>query len=328
MSTFDRILPTNLTDERALEENPWFADMLSLWKPAGDLLTSNPASTSEACAQSLTEEKPKHLRLANRSGKSVAKIDSLRDGKLRAHIHGKYVHGDGFREQAYATLTNDGVLTRRLSAAAPYMGSSQLSAWIDNVNGRYLGDEKMFVDLVVARNHDIIDLEMALPAYLTDPKERVSPRMDLVALEPAGDRWRIVFWEAKLVNDSRLRCRGEDVMPEVVTQLDRYTTWLQYDNHSDLVAKAYQGACRLLVKLNQVAKRVNPQIADLGPGIVAASAADAPPLLVDDKPRLLIDARSRNPSFTQNGHRDKLLHNGRFVQMVHGPDQMTLEAGH
>ena len=76
-----------------------------------------------------------------------------------------------------------------------------------------------------------------------------------------------------------------------------------------------------------LAKRVNPAIEELGPGIVAAAAADAMPLLVDDKPRLLIDARDPNPTFTDNKHLQKLrdaphkIH----VQMVSGPNNMALD---
>ena len=150
--------------------------------------------------------------------------------------------------------------------------------------------------------------------------------MDLVALEPVGDRWRIVFWEAKLVNDARARCRGDDVPPEVVDQLKRYTTWLGHDKHLELVACAYQNACRLLVGFHRLAKHVNPGIEDLGPGIVAAAAEGAPPLIVDCKPRLLIDNRNGSFAFVQNGHLQKLRgapHNI-HVQMVSGPDDMAL----
>ena len=181
------------------------------------------------------------------------------------------------------------------------------------------------MDLVVARNPDTIDLEMALPAYSPDRKERKAPRMDLVALEPAGDRWQIVFWEAKLVDDARARCRGVDASPKVVDQLKQYTRWLRHDNHRELVAAAYQNVCRLLVEFRRLANWVSPKIEELGRGIIAVAAVDAPSLIVDDEPRLLIDGRTRNLAFTENGHLDKLRNTGLHVQMVHCPDQMTLE---
>ena len=103
------------------------------------------------------------------------------------------------------------------------------------------------------------------------------------------------------------------------------------DRRCTRIACAYQNACRLLVAFRGLAKRVNPEIEELGPGIIAAAAPDAPLLLVDDEPRLLIDDRTRDDrtrslAFTTNGHLDKLRNKGLHVQMVHSLNQMTLEA--
>jgi hypothetical protein len=189
---------------------------------------------------------------------------------------------------------------------------------------------KGFIDQVVAPNPDIIDLEMGLPAYSEIPKEQHAPRMDLVGLEPVGDRWRIVFWEAKLLNDGRARCRGED-QPKLIKQLKDYTDWLAYTDHSknhrNLVAQAYQRTCCLLVELRAIAKRFRPDIEELGLGIREVAASDARSLLIDDKPRVLIDDRTMNVAFTKNGHLKKLREIcGLQVQMVHDLDQMTLHA--
>jgi hypothetical protein len=178
--------------------------------------------------------------------------------------------------------------------------------------------------LVVARNPNVIDLEMALPAYSEIPKERRAPRMDLVGIEPVGDHWRVVFWEAKLVDDGRARCRGED-SPKLIGQLRDYTDWLAYKDHRNLVAQAYQRTCRLLLDLHHIAKRLRPDIEDLGCGIREVAAPYAPPLLIDHKPRLLIDDREINVAFTKNGHLRKLRQTYHLhVQLVQGRDQMTL----
>jgi hypothetical protein len=116
----------------------------------------------------------------------------------------------------------------------PYNGAARLRGWISNAD-THAGKEKCFVDLVIARNPNVIDLEMALPAYSEIPKGRRAPRMDLVGIEPAGDHWRVVFWEAKLVDDGRARCRGED-SPKLIVQLRDYTDWLAYKDHRNLVA--------------------------------------------------------------------------------------------
>ena len=61
----------------------------------------------------------------------------------------------------------------------------------------------------------------------------------------------------------------------------------------------------MLVDLHKVASRVRP-IEELGPGIRAVAAEGAPPLLIDDKPRLLIDNLSHDIAFKGNGHLAKL----------------------
>ena len=331
MSTFARTFAIDKIKDQVLEQSPWFTDMLLYWRPAGDALHRDMTEAHKVVSSGgMQEEDPKRLRLAirdgylnfYRGGQSVGEVRFGKGGGLQARIHNKYVYGEKGGGQAYIRLTSEGLFDQKTGRPREYDSLAQLRGWVANANG-YIGKEKRFVDLVVARNPDTIDLEMALPAYSLDPKERTAPRMDLVALEPAGDRWRIVFWEAKLVDDSRARCRGDND-PEVVKQLAQYTDWLNHANHRELVASAYQNACRLLVGFHGIAKRINSTIEELGPGIVAAAAAEAPPPLVDDKPRLLIDNRQDNVTFKKNGHLEKLYRTGLHVQMVQWQDQMTL----
>jgi hypothetical protein len=127
-----------------------------------------------------------------------------------------------------------------------------------------------------------------------------------------------------LVDDGRARCRGENP-PKLIGQLRAYTDWLAYKDHRNLVAQAYQRTCRLLIALHSIAKRFHPDIEELGYGIREVAAPYAPPLLIDDKPRLLIDDRDINVAFTNNGHLKKLIETYHLhVQLVQGRDQMTL----
>jgi hypothetical protein len=48
---------------------------------------------------------------------------------------------------------------------------------MDLASPKVWGDEKRFVDLTMAQNRNVIDLEMGLPAYA---KGQNAPRMDLV----------------------------------------------------------------------------------------------------------------------------------------------------
>jgi hypothetical protein len=313
MTVFGRSFPVERLSDPVLKENVWLCDLLGRWHPAGNSI-----------GERVEQESEEHLRLAirngylnfYRAGQSVAKVEFHR-GKLQAEIHKKYVYGDDCGEQGYVKLTSDGFPEYGTGLPIPY-DVARLRKWISGAHC-HGGAEKRFVDLVVGRNPNIVNFEMGLPAY---SEARTAPRMDLVGLEPVDDRWRIVFWEAKLVEDGRARSRGE---PRVIRQLTDYTQWLGHGNHRDLVAEAYQRACRLLVDLHAVAKRYRSDIEELGRGIREVAARDAPPLSIDDKPRLLIDDRSRNIAFTKNGHLCKLLNTGLQVQIVQGEGQMTLE---
>jgi hypothetical protein len=322
MTIFGRKFPAERLTDAVLKENGWLCDLLRHWHPSGDAIGSP-----------RDQEGKEHLRLAirngylnfYRAGQSVAKVRFDRRGKLQAKIHNKYVYGKRGSGQSYVTLTSAGFPEEAGSEPLTgWGGATCLRGWISNAN-EYVGDEKCFVDLVVAQNPNVIDVEMALPAYSNIPEERRAPRMDLVGLEPAGNGWRVVFWEAKLVSDGRARCRGEEKEPRVVKQLKHYTDWLDHENHRDIVAHEYQRTCRLLVELHAVARRVRADIEELGVGIREVAVPGAVPLLIDDKPRLLIDDRTRNVAFTKNKHLDKLRNTGLHVQMVQCLDQMTLE---
>jgi hypothetical protein len=227
------------------------------------------------------------------------------------------------RGSSYITLNSDGY---------PELGTDQLScydreilfkSWIPNATG-HSHQEKRFVDAIVARNPNVIDLEVGLPA--ADTIERVAPRIDLAVLEPSVDGWRIAFWEAKLAGDGRARCSVPAVpkcKPDVLKQLGQYTDWLRRGRNCDDVVRAYQNSCRLFVAFHAKARCFNANIAELGEGIRAVAGGAL--VVIDDEPRLLIDNRRPNVSFTKNGHLEKLRKAGLHVQMVHGADQMTLE---
>ena len=241
-------------------EPHWFKDLLSLWRPSGH------------CSGELG------LRIAIRNGylnfyrlgQSVARVEYL-SGELVAYVHYKYVRVEpqpGLTKSPYLRLTQNGVFFRDTKVAI-YEGST-LRQWIADAEKKHAGVEKKIVDELVEKNDHVIDLEMALPAR-TLPK--VAVRMDLVAIE---DR-KVVFWEVKTVDDSRIRCRAEfeeDKSPHVLKQLSHYRVFLKEDRHMEQVESAYRNAAGFLVKLRALAdeNKIGPAL-KLGDSIVDASQA-------------------------------------------------------
>lgn len=88
--------------------------------------------------------------------------------------------------------------------------------------------------------------------------------------------------------------------------------------------EAYQNNCRLLVGLHAITRRIRQDIGELGPGIRAVAASDAPLPLVDKRPRLLMIYDKMNKSFRENGHFDKLRDAGLHVKIVKSLSDMAL----
>ncbi len=335
MTDFSRKFPIDCVTETVLKESPWFADLLRRWHPAGDAADSRLNDGNGLLVRDRVSNKGEfqRLRVAFRAGymnfycggQSIAEVRFI-SNKLRAKIHEKYVYGVKGRDKRSVTLTSNGSPSLEkahlVSVNSMEEWQSYLDQWIANAKCK-IEHEKRFVDLIVANNPNVIDLEMGLPAYL--PQARRAPRMDLVALEPHEGGWRIVLWEVKRVGDGRARCEG-DKQPEVLEQLKAYTKWLSHGDHESRVAKAYQNNCRLLVGLHAIARRIRPDIEELGAGILAVAASDAPPPLVDTEPRLLIIYDKEDKSFIENGHFDKLkdADSGWTVQIVKSLSEVVL----
>jgi hypothetical protein len=233
MSEFARILkPDALKKLQELSEDShenWWKDLLRLWKTSG------------------CEAGTHGLRLAIRRnylnfylrGQSVARVGFSTDYEPYIETHVKFVFGSAETEQAYARLVGTGIWRGKIKTEMSYKGASTLDEWISQAN-RHTGREKKSVDDLVSDNPSIIDLEMGLPAYA---ERTTAPRMDCVALEQEKGVIRIVFWEAKMIDDSRLRSRS---VPKVVGQVNIYRNYLSDAARARSVAQAYRTVCYLL----------------------------------------------------------------------------------
>jgi hypothetical protein len=93
------------------------------------------------------------------------------------------------------------------------------------------------------------------------------------------------------------------------------------------VCEAYRHACADLVKLHGIAKALYPDRSELGNAIITVAGQDASEICFDGKPRLIIEDRSKNAAFTQNGHLEKLRDCGVHIHMVQSAADMALGSG-
>ncbi len=241
-------------------EPHWFKDLLSLWRPSGH------RSGDDGLRLAI---RPGYLNFY-RFGQSIARVACV-SGKLIGEMHYKYVLKQprpGMAKSPYLRLTTKGVYFRG-ERVVDYEGIDTLRQWIVVAEKEHAGAEKSIVDQLVEKNDNVVDLEMALPAWALS---KAAVRMDLVAIENGT----VVFWEAKTILNSEIRCRAnfeEDKFPHVLEQLSNYRVFLAQVSHVELVELAYRNTAKILVNLRELADSVGPALA-LGDSIIAASRAN------------------------------------------------------
>ena len=180
-------------------------------------------------------------------GQSIARITFGRGGASPTmRIHEKYVKEFSDGGQRYIKLTDregrdpDGCLVT-------WGGPEMLNQWINN-SRKYSGREKRHIEFLVQHSPKVIDLEMGLPAF---GDRKTSLRMDLVSLEGTPDDIRLVFWEAKMIGDSRLRSRTQQ--PKVFEQINAYRSYLADPTRKKRVELAYRQCCRIICDIHKLA---------------------------------------------------------------------------
>lgn len=250
-------------------------------------------------------------------GQSVAKLTTP-TGKPRIEVHCKYAEGvkDGGKNvvssgKTYRAFEGD---VRTTDAAAI------VNRWIQAAV-TYAGDEKRFVEHLVAKNPNVIDLEMGLPGDdgLVSCMEkrqgkRVAPRMDLALVHLLDDGQPVIdFWEAKLANNGELRstlpANGGTKEPHVCAQLADYTAWIRLPHRTEEVRDAFQRAGRDLGCLADLAGKQGEarelwrKLAERRPEL-----NPVPGIVIGNyNPRCSHDTRlPAADSFQANGHRKRL----------------------
>ena len=164
----------------------------------------------------------------------------------------------------------------------------------------YSGKEKKSIDALIAEWPKVIDLEMGLPAV---GDREFAIRMDLVSLEGGSEEIRIVFWEAKLISDGRLRSKTG--LPRMIEQVKDYRSYFEDNDRRQRVVKAYRKCCEIICDIHEIASSV-VSVPPLDPLIRAPSSADSC-LELDRCPRLLIfdDGKKRQEKIWEK-HLEKL----------------------
>jgi hypothetical protein len=258
------------------DEN-WWKELLRFWRPSG------------------TDAGTHGLRLAIRDnylnfyrrGQSVARVAFDQNGDPYASVHLKYLGAKGKNAEGYARLKGGVFSCQGRNFSKDY----ELGKSFPEIIAKTLewgGREKYFVDLAVAHNDSVIDLEIGLPRLIG--AEGGAPRMDLALLERSGSdgQVKVVFWEAKTIDDGRLRALDPSNV-EVHDQLQKYVTFMEDDreenNRRQGVTEAYRAYCRLLIELSEMVPQENP--VTLSPLVKLAACTDSD-LVVEKRPRLVI----------------------------------------
>jgi hypothetical protein len=282
MSNFTRCLkqPALASLHRLTKEsgqNRW-KDLLTLWKPSGSAAGTN------------------GLRLAIRNnylnfyarGQSLARVRFNPAHEPYVETHVKYVFDADEETQAYARLQGTIIQHPKSKAQLNYKGQSTLHEWIERA-AKHTGIEKQCVDDLVENNPAIIDLEMGLPAF---GERKTAQRMDCVALEKDADVLRIVFWEAKMIDDPRLVSRSD---PKVIKQVKIYREYLSDSGRARSVEIAYGRVCGLLQEIGAMAAAIGVELKL--DQLILEAAREGANLEVDLEPRLVI--------LGDKGHRKK-----------------------
>lgn len=258
------------------DEN-WWKELLRFWRPSG------------------TDAGTHGLRLAIRDnylnfyrrGQSVARVAFDQNGDPYASVHLKYLGAKGKNAEGYARLKGGAFSSQGRNFSKDYEPGKSFPEIIEKTS-EWSGREKYFVDLAVAHNDSVVDLEIGLPRLVG--AEGGAPRMDLALLEQSGSNGqvKVVFWEAKTIDDGRLRAFDPSDV-EVHKQLQKYVTFMEDDrdanNRRQGVAEAYRASCKLLIELSEMVPQENP--VTLSQLVKQAARADSD-LVVEKRPRLVI----------------------------------------
>lgn len=310
----------------------WWKQLLQEWRPSGQ-----------------HSDKGEGLRVAIRE----KTIDFYRDGWRVAHVGFGQARTDELPQVNMSTHIKflDPASQKRTfvkfvasgdDAKLQYNGNAlSIRQIINNIDarirviraGKYKrkGLEKKGLDRIIGNNAAVIDLEMAMRLdkeiarnYSCGSEKVGAPRIDIVSLERSQSGANIVFWEAKTLDDPRLRAEEESKV-EVIKQLKIYREYLANPKRCEAIKEAYQKTCRGLVELNDM--RQNRAELDL---LIVNVACGKIRLDVDLKPRLIIFGLKNGKPASEDKywtpHAERIVSAGIWATYAENPADIDLTA--
>ncbi len=198
-------------------------------------------------------------------GQSVFKIGAESgtgldtDGNPLVSIHYKYLlEPSRPRGKEYILFTGKSFLVKPCDVICTNYECGQTLPRLIAAASVYAGNEKQGIHVIARQNPTVVDLEIAFTQMGEAGEDGRALRIDLAALHPDGEgKAKLVFYEAKRADDSRLHARSTGDA-EVVEQMESYDKFLR-TSASDL-ARAYKDVCTALAKLCSRSSRSSPQI--------------------------------------------------------------------
>lgn len=290
MSKFERKLSGDRMERlRRLADAPganWWKDLLEKWRLPGQ------ASGDDGLRLAV---RANYLNFYRR-GQSVARVGFDSGGHPYSDVHVKYllapdrIGKDGpslVDPDSYARIQGESFRVKPRSG--PEFAVTKPLKAIIAASEAWTGREKYMVDRIVAETQSVLDLEIALPRAMGE--EDGAPRMDLAALEEdrSHKQIRLVFWEAKLIDDDRLRASDPE-KAEVNAQLGTYERYMGSDlpgknfanEYRRNVTDEYRRCCQLIVELGRMAGR------DAVLSALIQRVAAGEDFSVDPSPRLVL----------------------------------------
>jgi hypothetical protein len=178
-------------------------------------------------------------------GQSLFRVTCSPTGNVRASTHAKYLVDPGLRH--YAAF--DGAawqLPAPTSMLIHDFTPGKTLADLKRAARIYAGQEKLGVHQIVLANTNVLDVEIAMQGVAPDLGDTKTPRVDMAALEMAGDSIHLVFWEAKTFANAELRAKP-GLMPKVVKQIMGYRIALELNRNA--ILESYRQVARDLTRI-------------------------------------------------------------------------------